>query len=53
MNVEDNVIVVCKKMMMVITIVMIVMMMMMMNAKDKSVSAPVAEAMQSDTVPGL
>lgn len=51
MNVEDNVIVVCKKMMMVITIVMIVKM--MMNAKDKSVSAPVAEAMQSVTVPGL
>lgn len=48
MNVEDNVIVVLIKMMMVITNVMIV-----MNAKDKSVSAPVAEAMQSDTVPGL
>lgn len=39
------------KMMMVITNVMIVMI--VMNAKDKSVSAPVAEAMQSDTVPGL
>lgn len=51
MNVEDNVIVVVIKMMMVITNVMIVMI--VMNAKDKSVSAPVAEAMQSDTVPGL
>lgn len=54
-NVEDifetDVIVVCIKMMMVITNVMIVMM--MMNAKDKSVSAPAAEAMQSAAVPGL